>query len=215
MPRSSDRDYNPQDGLHDGSRQGLYDHVLISCPQQFCKTGFMISPISLMKRLRPSLRPLASYYRLPATKGSELVTREGMMRLLDRWSSGTGQEGNERGTRAQKAKEAVTLRDPKGQAALPQTWLSSEPEPRALIPTGRAGHCGGDEVGKGLLAGGSPASPACWQTPSPQAGGQMSPTPPPGPRAVGNIVGPAHGGNGSHVSIKVSTGVGAADDPRP
>ena len=38
----------------------------------------------------------------------------------------------------------------------------------------------------------------------------MSPTPPLGPRvavSVGSMVGPAHGDNGSHLSIKVSTGV--------
>lgn len=48
--------------------QGLYDYVLISGPQQSCKTGFMISPTFLMKRLRPRLPPLAPPYRVPPQK---------------------------------------------------------------------------------------------------------------------------------------------------
>lgn len=37
--------------------QELYDYVLISRPQRSCKTSFAISPIFVMKRLRPSLPP--------------------------------------------------------------------------------------------------------------------------------------------------------------
>ena len=75
--------------------QELYDYVLISRPQRSCKTSFAISPIFVMKRLRPSLPPLAPFYRLPATKGSELMAREGTKGLLDRWCFRTGQEENE------------------------------------------------------------------------------------------------------------------------
>lgn len=61
----------------------LYDHMFISCPQQFCKIGLMISSIFQVKRLRTSLLPLASSRRLPVTKGTELVSREGTVGLPD------------------------------------------------------------------------------------------------------------------------------------
>lgn len=84
----------------------------------------MISPTVLMKRLRPSLLPLAPSYRLPATKGSELVAREGRMGLLDRWGSRTGQEGNE-------GAGALGLRKPK------KLWHSETPKDKQL----RHKHC--------------------------------------------------------------------------
>lgn len=48
----------------------LYDHTLISCSQQFCKTGFAIGPIFQMKRVRPSLQPFCPIPRLPGTEGT-------------------------------------------------------------------------------------------------------------------------------------------------
>lgn len=97
--------------------QGLYDHddhVLISCHRD--KTGFKISPIFMMKRLRPNLPPLAPSYRLPATKVSELVAKEGTMGLLYRRVRDR-QEGNEgTGAPGLRKPKKLSLGDPKGQA---------------------------------------------------------------------------------------------------
>lgn len=111
----------------------LYGHVLISCPQQFCKTGFIISPIFQIKRLRSSLLPLAPSHRLPHTEGSELVARERKVGLLDQSTLTAlqhhqvraGRESRGRGTWARKAKDPVALGDPKGQAA--ENWGPAPP----------------------------------------------------------------------------------------
>lgn len=58
VARSSDNDAAPRTASVPALGQGLYDHVLISCPLRSGKTAFMISPIFPMKRLRPSLLPL-------------------------------------------------------------------------------------------------------------------------------------------------------------
>lgn len=97
--------------------QRLYDHGLIVCLQRSCKTDFTISPIFLMKRLRPSLLPLPHPIgSLPQKDQSwwpEKGRRACYTALGQDWK-GMKEQG---GTRAQKAKEDVVLRDPKGQTA--------------------------------------------------------------------------------------------------
>lgn len=95
------------------------------------------------------------------------MAREGTTGLLDRWGSGTGQDGNE-------GAGALGLRDPKGQAAETQAlppntnaFRSSEPGPSTTSPTWSAGQWGAMRMSlekgeKVLLAGGSLGSPA-WR----------------------------------------------------
>lgn len=64
LPRSSDNNTVPRTASMRPWAKTLYDQLVTLCPQQFCRTGFMISPVLQVKRLGSSLLPLATSHRL-------------------------------------------------------------------------------------------------------------------------------------------------------
>lgn len=170
-----------------------------------------------MKRLRPSLLLLASSHRLPATKGTELVSREGTrpqptLTARQHFEERTGREPRGRDTWAEKAKDLVPLRHPKGQAA--ENWGPAPPQHgvQGNVQAGRRVASLrrmservllGDDAGPQSVTQEQPGTSS--QAEDELTGYRGTPQPLPlGPGVAvctGTMVGPAHRDMGSHPSI--------------